>query len=143
MGSTQTTKLAWSGTQMGPRSTKALVLGCIDGGLRRGHSFSLGLHTTVFQAEIYAIKACIIEDIEKGYTGRNSYILSDSHAAIKAPDSFQITSKLLWDCHQSLVKLAEHNRIQLAWVPGHMRIDGNEIPDQLARQGTSYPLIGP
>jgi hypothetical protein len=27
-------------------------------GSRRGHSFSLGLHTTVFQAERYAIKAC-------------------------------------------------------------------------------------
>jgi len=26
-------------------------------GLKRGHSFSLGLHPTVFQATIYAIKA--------------------------------------------------------------------------------------
>jgi hypothetical protein len=43
------------------------------------HSFSLGHHTTVFQAEIYAIKACIMENIEKGYKGRNIYILSDSH----------------------------------------------------------------
>jgi ribonuclease HI len=63
--------------------------------------------------------------------------------AIKALDSFQINSKLVWDCHQSLVKLAEHNRIQLAWVPGHMGIDGTETPDQLARQGSSHPLTGP
>jgi hypothetical protein len=41
------------------------------------------------------------------------------------------------------VKLAEHNRIQLVWVPGHMGIDGNEIADQLARQGFSHSLIGP
>jgi hypothetical protein len=27
--------------------------------------------------------------------------------------------------HQSLVKLAEHNRNQMVWVPGHMGIDGN------------------
>jgi hypothetical protein len=40
-------------------------------GSRRGHSFSLVPHTTVFQAEIHAIKACIMENIEKGYTGRN------------------------------------------------------------------------
>jgi hypothetical protein len=52
-------------------------------GLRRGHSFSLGLHTTLFQAEMYIIKACIMENVEKGYTGRNIYILSDSQAAIK------------------------------------------------------------
>jgi hypothetical protein len=32
-------------------------------GSRRGHSFSLGHHTTVFQA-IYAIKACIMENTE-------------------------------------------------------------------------------
>jgi ribonuclease HI len=66
-----------------------------------------------------------------------------SQAAIKALDSFQINSKLVWDCHQSLVKLAEHNRIQLGWVPGHMGIDGNEIADELARQGSSHPLIEP
>jgi ribonuclease HI len=40
------------------------------------------------------------------------------------------------------VKLAEHNRIQLVWVPGHINIDGNQTADQLARQGASYPLIG-
>jgi ribonuclease HI len=74
-------------------------------------------------------------------TGRNIYILSDSQAAIKALDSFKINSKLVWDCHQSLVKLTEHNRIQLVWVPGDMEIDGNETDDQLARQGLSHPLI--
>jgi len=31
-----------------------------------------------------------------------------------------------------MVKLAEHKRIQLVWVPEHMLVDGNEIADQLA-----------
>jgi len=63
----------------------------------------------VFQVEIYAIKGCVMGNVEKGYTGRNIYILSYSQAANKCPDN----TKLVLDCHQSLVKLEEHNRIQL------------------------------
>jgi ribonuclease HI len=74
-----------------------------------------------------------MENIEKGYTGRNMYFLSD----------IQINFKLVWECHQTLVKLAEHNRFQLVWVPRHMGINGNEITDKLARQGSSHPIIGP
>jgi hypothetical protein len=55
-----------------------------------------------------------------GHTGRNIYIPSNSQEAIKALDSVQINSKLVGDCHQSMVKLAEHYRIQLVWVPRHM-----------------------
>jgi ribonuclease HI len=84
-----------------------------------------------------------MENIEKGYKGRNIYNLSDSPAAFKALNNFQINSKLVWDCHQSLMTLAEHNRVQLIWVPGHMRIDGNEKADQLATQGSSPPFVGP
>ena len=43
--------------------------------------------------------------------------------------------------HQTL-KLAEHNRIQLVWVPGHTGIDRNEMADEKARQGSSHSLIG-
>jgi hypothetical protein len=46
---------------------------------------------------------------------------------IKTFDNFQIYSKQVWACHQSLTKLANNNRIQLVNVPGHMDIDGNEI----------------
>jgi hypothetical protein len=46
-------------------------------------------------------------------------MLPDSQAAIKALGKHQITSELVWDCHQSLIQLAKHNRVQLIWVPGH------------------------
>jgi ribonuclease HI len=80
-----------------------------------------------------------MENTETGSTRLNVCILSDSRAAL-ARESYQINSKLFWDCHKFLVKPAEHNRIQLVWVPGHMEIDGNKIADQLTRQGSSQPL---
>jgi hypothetical protein len=54
-----------------------------------------------------------MENSGKGYTGRNIYIFSDSQAAIQALDSLQINSKFIWDCHQSLVKLAEQTDMSL------------------------------
>jgi hypothetical protein len=56
---------------------------------------------------MYAIKACIMVNTEKDCTCRNICIHSNQQAAIKALDSFQINLKLVWDCHQSLMKLAE------------------------------------
>lgn len=40
-----------------------------------------------------------------------------------------------------MVNLAEHRRIQLVWVPGHIWIDGNEIADQLVSKAPQIHLI--
>jgi hypothetical protein len=59
-------------------------------GTRRKLSFSLGQYKTVFQAEVYVIKACAVDNLDKDYKNRNIYILksiyilSESQAAIKA-----------------------------------------------------------
>jgi hypothetical protein len=86
--------------------------------------------------------ACIMENTAKGFTGRNTHILFASQAAIKALHNFQINSTLVWDCHKSLLKLAEQDRIQVEWRLGHMRISENKSHDQLTRQGSSHPLTG-
>uniref|UniRef100_T1HDR1 RNase H domain-containing protein n=1 Tax=Rhodnius prolixus TaxID=13249 RepID=T1HDR1_RHOPR len=41
----------------------------------------------------------------------------------------------LWECKKALE--------QLEWEPGYVGIKGNEIADQLARNGASTPFIGP
>jgi hypothetical protein len=85
----------------------------------------------------------LIENLDRNYTNGNIYILSDSQAAIKALGNHQITSKLVWDCHQSLIQLARHKKVQLILVPSHEGIAGNETADQLARTGSEHPFIGP
>jgi hypothetical protein len=112
------------------------------GGGGGGGEIFWGYIPTVFHVETHVIKACIMKNIEKDYTGRNNGILSHSQAAIKALDSFQINSKLFSDCHQSLMEMPEHNRIQLVSVQDTWKL--TEIKQLIsARQGSSHPLIRP
>jgi hypothetical protein len=41
------------------------------------------------------------------------------------------------------VQLANHNKIQLIWVPDHEGIAGNETATQLAKLGSKCPFTGP
>jgi hypothetical protein len=86
---------------------KGTGAGVYNDGTRQKLIFSLGEYTTVYQEEVYAIKACAVKNLDRNYRNRSIYIPSDSQAAIKALDKYQITSKLVWDCHQSLTQLAE------------------------------------
>jgi hypothetical protein len=38
--------------------------------------------------------------------------------------------------------VAEHNRVQLIWLPGHKGIVGSEVAVLLAKQGSEIPFIG-
>jgi hypothetical protein len=65
----------------------------------RGHrelNWSLGWHTTVFEAE------CIIENT-------NIRILLESETALEALASFRINWKLVWDYLKSLMILTEYS----------------------------------
>jgi ribonuclease HI len=66
-----------------------------------------------------------------------------SQAAVKAPDSYRINSEVIWDCHQSLEKITECNKVQLIWVLGQRVIEGNEAADQLARLGYEHHFKEP
>jgi hypothetical protein len=70
----------------GSKTNKGTGAGVYCYGARRRLSFSLGQYTTVFQAEVYAIKACADENIDRNCKNRNIYILSDSQAAIQTLD---------------------------------------------------------
>jgi hypothetical protein len=74
----------------GSKTNKGTGAGVYCYGTGRKRSFSLGQDTTVFQAEVYAIKACIMENLDRNYRNRNIYILSTSQAALKALGKHQI-----------------------------------------------------
>jgi hypothetical protein len=76
-----------------------------------------------------------------GTKNKNIYIPPGSQAEIKAVGNYQIHSKFACDCHQSLVKLTEHDIAQYAWAPSHRDIGGNEIADQLTTICLKHPFI--
>ena len=49
----------------GSKTNKGAGVYCNGTGRKR--SFSLGQYTTVFQAEVYAIKACTVENLDRNY----------------------------------------------------------------------------
>ena len=145
------------GSQKGPYSGRGSLVWYTDGSLIEGRSgygvfsasprtelkASLGRCSTVFQAEISGILACANLCLARRYYSQNIVILSDCQAALKALDSDEITSRLVWECHNALCKLGNRNNVHLSWVPGHVGIGGNERADQLARAGAGLPFYGP
>jgi hypothetical protein len=58
----------------GSKTNKGTGAGVYCHGTKRKLSFGLGQYTIVFQAEVYAIKACTIENLDRNYKNRNIYI---------------------------------------------------------------------
>jgi hypothetical protein len=58
-------------------------------------------------------------------------------------DSRTVSSRLVFQCQNSLQGLSIQNRVQLDWVPGHCSIIGNEEADGLARVGSKSNFYGP
>lgn len=106
-------------------------------------SGSLGRWCTVFQAEVFAIAIAAQEELLLGTRDKHITIYSDSQAALKALEGYRFTSKLVWDCVQTLRDLSSRNIVHLEWIPGHQGFEGNERADLLARKGALSRFNGP
>ena len=98
-------------------------------------SENLSKHSTVFQAEIHAIKRAAEQLTTLGLNNRNVRIRSDSAAAIKALNKLTVDSNTVKECNEALNVLAQNNKIEIKWVKAHIGIEGNEKADQLAKEG--------
>jgi hypothetical protein len=112
---------------------------------RKTLSFSVGVHTTVFQTEFFfAILACAKECIGRVYISEHIWeYSSDSQAALQALESSRVTSALVWECRQELCASSRWNKVKLLWIPGYCGIQSNEDADALARKKSSSPVLGP
>ena len=84
-------------------------------------SFSLGRYATVFQAEIYAVLACIYEIQIQNRLEENMSICSISPAALKALRVVR-TSPLVHQRQRALNDISTQHAMGLYWVPGHARV---------------------
>ncbi|KAL7723284.1 hypothetical protein ACLKA6_013326 [Drosophila palustris] len=98
-------------------------------GPRFCRSIAMGKTPSIFQAEIHAIEVCVTECTRRRMQAATIFILSESQAALKALQSFKITSKLVDNCLRLLDCLGETNTLTVGWIPGHEGHKGNEIAD--------------
>jgi ribonuclease HI len=81
-------------------------------------SFSLGRYATVFQAEIYAILACVNEIQLQHRSEKYVSICPDSQAALKALQAIR-TSPLVQECQKALNDISTQHVVGIYWVRGH------------------------
>jgi ribonuclease HI len=111
--------------------------------VKRKLSFPLGRYTTVFQAEIYAILACVYEIQLYDKPEKYISICSDNQAALKALRAVRMTSPLVYQYQRALNVISARRVVRLFWVPGHAEVRGNEIANGLAREGSVIGLLVP
>lgn len=101
------------------------------------YMLKLGELNTVYQAELAAIKAALI-DADQRRTDKAIAIFSDALAALDAITSPTNTNQLAHDCRQLYWKLNDEGPgVTLVHVKAHIGLVQNEIADAFAKQATT------
>jgi len=115
--------------------------------MRGSHETSLhehlGLHTTVYQAEVRAIQMAAEQLTTEHISQREITFRVDNRAAIQSLCNSRTTKHSVRECSAALNELGRTNTVTLEWVPGHSGIPGNERADEQAKKGARENLCGP
>jgi len=104
-------------------------------------SWRLEKHTSILTAELTAIKHALI--LVTQLDGERCTVFTDSASAIQCLQKPEIENELVDGIYQ-LIKhcLAGGTRCTFTWIPSHTGIPGNEVADDLAREGRQNPTEG-
>jgi hypothetical protein len=86
----------------GSRTAEETGAGAYGQFANRRLSVSLGKHATVFQADVYAILACVHETETQDRPEKYVTICFDSRAVLKVLQAAKTTSRLVQQCQQAL-----------------------------------------
>ena len=111
---------------------------CRELGIR--NSYKLPDDCSVFQAEILAAKMASDLALSSGTENSQVNLFIDSQAAIKAISADQTYSSIVQACRESLGRLCTGRKVHIYWVRGHIGVEGNEVADELAKQGVLMPI---
>ena len=114
-----------------------------QGGEWRGDGSFLGTNKEVFDAEVYALLGAIRLLSDRGETGADYTVFSDSQAAIfrllhEECGPAQALARAAITASQEL--RARGNDITIRWTPSHRGVVGNERADALARGAAAGEL---
>ena len=102
-----------------------------------------GIYSTVFQAEVLAIGEVAKNLLLQKMHNQSIVVLVDSQAAIKALIKCTVTSITVFNCIKNLDQLGKQNHVNIAWIPGHAGVHGNEVADYVAKSGSKSKIYGP
>jgi len=95
--------------------------------------------TSNFTAELNAIDEALTVHLQEE-APKQAYVICDSQSAIQSTaNCFQATDDIQHCIAKKIQQLPNNMELNIQWIPSHISIFGNDLADQLAKQGANDP----